>query len=79
MAVCRVEIKQAVDDGLIEYLGHVDDVQEAGPVQRLCAPVLARRHTTGVLAMSTGRAVITTDARGCRETSKRVRTDCSCH
>ena len=64
------EIQQAVDDGVIEYLGHVDDVQAA--LAQCSVYVLPSWHEgtpRSVLeAMSSGRAIITTDARGCRET-----------
>ena len=64
------EIQQFVDDGIIEYLGHVEDVPAA--LAQCSVYVLPSWHEgtpRSVLeAMSTGRAVITTDARGCRET-----------
>lgn len=64
------EIHAAVTTGDIEYLGHVQDVPAA--LADCSVYVLPSWHEgtpRSVLeAMSTGRAIITTDARGCRET-----------
>ena len=64
------EIKAAQRAGAIEYLGHVDDVQQA--LADCSVYVLPSWHEgtpRSVLeAMATGRAIITTDTRGCRET-----------
>ena len=64
------EIQTSMDSGDIEYLGHVNDVPRA--LSECSVYVLPSWHEgtpRSVLeAMATGRAVITTDARGCRET-----------
>lgn len=65
------EIKAWVDEGLIEYVGEVDDVRPQ--LERCHVYVLPSKYGEGVPrsileALSTGRAVITTDAPGCRDT-----------
>ena len=64
------EIQPMVDSGTIEYLGHVQDVQKAlGECSVYVLPSWHEGTPRSVLeAMSTGRAIITTNARGCRET-----------
>lgn len=70
-AIMEHEINEWVDDGLIEWPGMVDDVRpwlEASSVY-----VLPSYYREGVPrsiqeAMAIGRAVITTDTPGCRET-----------
>ena len=70
MSVTQPELDRWVAEGLIEYTGVVRDVR----------PLLARAHVlvlpsyregtprTVLEAMAMGRAIITTDAPGCRET-----------
>lgn len=58
------------DEGVIEWLGHLDDVRPA--IERCSVYVLPSWREgmprTNLEAMSMGRAVITTDVPGCRET-----------
>lgn len=63
-------LERLVDEGVLEYLGRLDDVR---PALESCdvfvLPSLREGTPRSVLeAMSVGRAVITTDAPGCRET-----------
>ena len=65
------EIHQAHDKGIIEYLGYVADVKQA--LADCSVYVLPSWYGEGVPhsileAMATGRPIITTDHRGCRET-----------
>ena len=68
--VPMAEIQTAQQSGSIEYIGHVEDVQQA--LAHCSVYVLPSWHEgtpRSVLeAMSTGRPVITTNVRGCRET-----------
>ncbi len=72
-AVSEVRIQAAVAQGDIRYLGFLKDqdlVREA--ICRSCLYVLPSWHEgtphSTLEAMSMGRAIVTTDARGCRET-----------
>ncbi|MDG2095586.1 MAG: glycosyltransferase, partial [Phycisphaerales bacterium] len=65
------EIHRAHDKGIIEYLGYVADVKQA--LADCSVYVLPSWYGEGVPhsileAMATGRPIITTDHRGCRET-----------
>src|SRR5690606_16776834 len=64
------ELQSWVDEGNVEYLGRLGDVRPA--LQDCCVYVLPsyREGTprTVLEAMAIGRAVVTTDAPGCRET-----------
>jgi len=65
------EIQRAHEMGIIEYLGYVDDVKQA--LADCSVYVLPSWYGEGVPhslleAMATGRPIITTDSRGCRET-----------
>ncbi|WP_368655532.1 glycosyltransferase family 4 protein [Castellaniella ginsengisoli] len=64
------ELQSWVNEGNVEYLGRLDDVRPA--LQDCCVYVLPsyREGTprTVLEAMAIGRAVVTTDAPGCRET-----------
>ena len=65
------EIRAAESSGAIEYLGYVEDVHQA--LADCSVGVLPSWYGEGVPhsnleAMATGRAIITTDFRGCRET-----------
>ena len=65
------EIQRAHEMGIIEYLGYVDDVKQA--LADCSVYVLPSWYGEGVPhsileAMATGRPIITTDHRGCRET-----------
>lgn len=67
----KEELQPAIADGTIEYLGHVDNMAEA--LAECTVFVLPSYYREGVPhavleAMSTGRAVLTTDAAGCKET-----------
>lgn len=65
------EIQDAVDSGSVDYLGHIEDVHAA--FAACSVGVLPSWYGEGVPhslleAMATGRPIITTDSRGCRET-----------
>ena len=64
------EIEAAVTRGDLEYLGHLADVRDAlASCSVFVLPSWYEGTPHSVLeAMATGRAIVTTDARGCRET-----------
>ncbi|WP_348826601.1 glycosyltransferase family 4 protein [Halomonas sp. RT37] len=64
------ELQTWIDDGAIEYLGRLDDVR---PAIAECSVYVLPSYREGtprtvLEAMALGRAVVTTDAPGCRET-----------
>ena len=64
------ELQPYIDDGIIEYFGEASDVR---PYLEMCNVFVLPSYREGtpktvLEAMATGRAVITTDATGCRET-----------
>lgn len=64
------ELQPYVDDGIIEYFGEATDVR---PYLEMCNIFVLPSYREGtpktvLEAMATGRAIITTDATGCRET-----------
>ena len=66
----RTQMDEWVTSGAVEYLGPVDDVR---PLLRDCSVYCLPSYREGtprtvLEAMATGRAVITTDTPGCRET-----------
>jgi glycosyltransferase involved in cell wall biosynthesis len=70
-SVTASEVEAWVAAGVIEYGGHVNDVrQELGECSVYVLPSSYREGTprTVLEAMAVGRAIITTDAPGCRET-----------
>lgn len=69
-AIGRDELERWMEEGSIEYLGALDDVQAALRDCRFYVLPSYREGTPrSVLeAMATGRPIITTDAPGCRET-----------
>lgn len=69
--ISKEELEQYTKDGSIEYLGLVKDMKTA--LKKCSIFVLPSYYREGVPhaileAMSTGRAIITTDAPGCKET-----------
>lgn len=69
-AIPRREVERWHDEGVIEYLGQIDDVR---PVIASASAYVLPSHREGMPrtvleAMAMGRAVITTDTPGCRET-----------
>ncbi len=68
-AISKAEVDDYVLDGTVEYLGELDDVRPS--LGRASVFVLPSYHEgtpkTVLEAMSCGRAVITTDAPGCRD------------
>lgn len=71
-AIARQELDAWVSSGAIEYLGKLDDVR---PALAECSVFVLPSYREGtprsvLEAMATGRAIITTDAPGCRETVK---------
>ena len=70
-SISSVEFNQWVEEGIIEYLGHVDDIRPA--LEKAAVFVLPTFYREGVPrslleALATGRPIITTDAPGCRST-----------
>ena len=64
------ELQPYIDDGIIEYFGEASDVR---PYLEMCNVFVLPSYREGtpktvLEAMATGRAIITTDATGCRET-----------
>ncbi len=68
-AVTRAELDRWIGSG-IEYLGHLADVRPALTQASVCVLPSYREGTPRSIleAMAMGRAIITTDAPGCRET-----------
>lgn len=69
-AIREKELRQWKEAGIIEYLGHVDDVR---PAIKRCRFYVLPSYREGMPrtvleAMSMGRPIITTDVPGCRET-----------
>jgi len=63
-------VRSWVNDGLVEYLGEVDDVRDVlGRSDVLVLPSYREGVPKSVLeAMAMGKAIVTTDVPGCRET-----------
>jgi len=64
------ELQPYIDNGIIEYFGEAEDVR---PYLEMCNVFVLASYREGtpktvLEAMATGRAIITTDAAGCRET-----------
>ena len=64
------ELQPYIDDGIVEYFGEATDVR---PYLEMCNTFVLPSYREGtpktvLEAMATGRAIITTDATGCRET-----------
>lgn len=69
-AISKEEVEQWTASGTIEYLGEAKDVR---PYLRSCSVLVLPSYREGIPrtvleAMSTGRAVVTTDAPGCVDT-----------
>ncbi|MXN67466.1 glycosyltransferase [Stappia sp. GBMRC 2046] len=69
-AIARKEVEEWTANGTIEYLGEAKDVR---PYLRSCSVLVLPSYREGIPrtvleAMSTGRAVVTTDAPGCVDT-----------
>lgn len=69
-AISQAELDGWVRDGCIEYVGRLDDVrEELAGCSAFVLPSYREGTPKSVLeAMSVGRAIVTTDAPGCRET-----------
>ncbi|MAY71895.1 MAG: hypothetical protein CME82_10640 [Halomonas sp.] len=69
-SIAEHELQAWIDDGAIDYLGRLDDVR---PAIAECSVYVLPSYREGtprtvLEAMALGRAVVTTDAPGCRET-----------
>ena len=71
-AIAQIELDGWIKSGAIEYLGKLEDVRAAlAGCNVFVLPSYREGTPRSVLeAMATGRAIITTDAPGCRETVK---------
>lgn len=69
-AISREEIEQWVDEGIIEWPGHVDMHDWLGRISVFVLPSYYREGIPRSIqeAMASGRPIITTDSPGCRET-----------
>jgi glycosyltransferase involved in cell wall biosynthesis len=69
-ALSREEVEGWVKAGFIEYAGHLDDVRPeiAGALVYVLPSYREGTPRTVLEAMAMGRAIVTTDAPGCRET-----------
>lgn len=69
-AITQSEVDEWVDDEIIDYWGHLDDVRPAIASSSVFVLPSYREGTprTVLEAMAMGRPIITTDAPGCRET-----------
>lgn len=69
-AISQSELSAYVDDGVLEYIGKLDDVRDAIACSTIYVLPSYREGTPRTIleAMAMGRAIITTDAPGCRET-----------
>lgn len=69
-SISKAELDGWVEEGVIEYPGRLDDVRPAIAASTVYVLPSYREGTprTVLEAMSMGRAIITTDAPGCRET-----------
>lgn len=69
-AVRATDLQAWIEEGIIDYLGRLDDVRPA--IADCSVYVLPSHHEglprTVLEAMAMGRAIVTTDAPGCRET-----------
>ena len=70
MAISENDLKQWAEEGVIEYMGKLDDVRPAIANTTVYVLPSYREGTprTVLEAMAMGRPIITTDAPGCRET-----------
>jgi glycosyltransferase involved in cell wall biosynthesis len=68
-AIDRADLDRWVGEGVVEYLGPLEDVRSALAAARIYVLPSYREGTprTVLEAMATGRPVITTDAPGCRD------------
>ncbi|MBT0653122.1 glycosyltransferase family 4 protein [Geomobilimonas luticola] len=68
----HAELQSWIDEGLINYLGRLDDVRPALAASSVYVLPSYREGTprTVLEAMAMGRPIVTTDAPGCRETVK---------
>lgn len=69
-SISKVELQRYIDDNVVEYFGEQQDVR---PYLKQCSVFVLPSYREGtpktvLEAMSTGRAVITTNAPGCKET-----------
>lgn len=69
-AICKQEIQEYIDQNTIEYYGETEDVR---PYLENCSVYVLPSYREGtpktvLEAMATGRAIITTNAPGCKET-----------
>jgi glycosyltransferase involved in cell wall biosynthesis len=71
-AMSREEVDGWVREGFIEYAGHLEDVRPeiAGALVYVLPSYREGTPRTVLEAMAMGRAIVTTDAPGCRETVK---------
>ena len=70
MSISQNELQKVIKEGAIEYMGHLDDVRPVLAKSKVFVlPSYAEGTPRCVLeAMAMGRAIITTNAPGCRET-----------